>query len=865
MTDAPPAPPEVPQLRTLLLTDLCDSVALVEKLGDANAAELFKLHDALVLELQQRWRGRLIDRSDGLLLLFERPIDGLGFALDYGRGLRDLGAQRKLDLKVRAGLHVGEVLTWRNSDAAVRVGAKPLEVEGLAKPTAARLMTLARPGQILLSAVAESLTHRAARELGERGERLLWKSHGRWRFKGVPTPLEIYEVGEIGHTPLRAPRPTPKAWRDIPLWRRPAALAAEVALIAACAVGIWFVTRPQPAIAFAERDWVVVGDLHNLTGDTVYDDTIDAALRVALEQSRYVNVLADARVREALKMMGRDANVPVDRKLGAEVAQRTGARALLLPTVSDADGKIRISIEVVDPNTEATVVTESATARGSGSAVAALGEASDALRKAFGESVASIEKSSAPLERVTTDNLDALRAFSLGQKAYAEQDLQAAELQFRQALDIDPDFAMAKIGLARVAYSKTDVRAAQQQMSKAIADVGRLTDRERLYALAQVAFFGWQKDYPEKWVALSQLYPDYHVAAFNAATSMRDGNRFREMFEYADRAAAPQAVTRPVAINFRAIAGSALGRVAEAERDYRQAEALGFRKNSVQFALVEAAEFKFKDAVAMLHPVSGEPPFAANERAAAYLNVLADQGEWDAAARQAAALRAAVGAPDLPFDWGARTSALAIMRRTADRKAVLQEAQTLVAQAESGLKNSAGRAQAAVANAALYAGYVAAINGDVQIARHALSVAQPIIDIAPYPLLKNLSTIVEARIALQAGKPQAALDLLKPFDQPWALTLTRIERLAAEAALGRDVGDALAALKTVDWRGRVYAEWAAERPPSIESLGLPQRLNDKIPPSPSSPQIASPAVPDSLRSLPCSGDSPRPAKCSGQG
>lgn len=141
---------EQPQLRTLLLTDLCDSTTLVERLGDAAAAELFRAHDRLVLELQQRWRGRLIDRSDGLLLLFERPIDGLGFALDYARGLRELGHTRNLRLEARAGLHVGEVLTWRNSAAAVQAGAKPLEVEGLAKPLAGRLMALARPGQILL-------------------------------------------------------------------------------------------------------------------------------------------------------------------------------------------------------------------------------------------------------------------------------------------------------------------------------------------------------------------------------------------------------------------------------------------------------------------------------------------------------------------------------------------------------------------------------------------------------------------------------------------------------------------------------------------------------------------------------------------
>ena len=224
-----------PQVRTLLLTDLVDSTTLVERLGDAPAAELFREHDRLVLELQQRWRGRLIDRSDGLLLLFERPVDALGFALDYNRGLRALGErpelkQRHILLQARAGLHVGEVLTWRNSEIAVQAGAKPLEVEGLAKPLAGRLMTLARPGQILLSATAEPMAHRSARELGERSEHLIWKSHGRWRLKGVPDAQEIYEVGEPGYAPLRAPKEnSAKAWRDIPLWRRPAALAAEAA------------------------------------------------------------------------------------------------------------------------------------------------------------------------------------------------------------------------------------------------------------------------------------------------------------------------------------------------------------------------------------------------------------------------------------------------------------------------------------------------------------------------------------------------------------------------------------------------------------------------------------------------------------
>ncbi len=164
-------------MRTLLLTDLCDSTILVERIGDAAAAELFRAHDRLVLELQQRWHGRLIDRSDGLFLLFERPIDALGFALDYTARPARAGQARKHRL-----LRPRRPARGRSADLATtapkrcRVGAKPLEVEGLAKPMAARLMTLARPGQILLSATAEPMAHRAARELGERGEQLVWKS-----------------------------------------------------------------------------------------------------------------------------------------------------------------------------------------------------------------------------------------------------------------------------------------------------------------------------------------------------------------------------------------------------------------------------------------------------------------------------------------------------------------------------------------------------------------------------------------------------------------------------------------------------------------------------------------------------------------
>jgi class 3 adenylate cyclase len=79
-------------LRTLLLCDLVDSTALVERLGDLLAAELIRKHDRLARTLADRHGGREIDKTDGFMMMFERPVQAVAFALDYQRGLRQLNA-----------------------------------------------------------------------------------------------------------------------------------------------------------------------------------------------------------------------------------------------------------------------------------------------------------------------------------------------------------------------------------------------------------------------------------------------------------------------------------------------------------------------------------------------------------------------------------------------------------------------------------------------------------------------------------------------------------------------------------------------------------------------------------------------------
>jgi putative peptide modification system cyclase len=623
---------------------------LVERLGDNAAAELFRAHDRLVLQLQQQWRGRLIDRSDGLLLLFERAIDGLGFALDYARGLRELGERAEVtkagvELRARAGLHVGEVLTWRNSDAAVNVGAKPLEVEGLAKPMAGRLMTLARPGQILLSATAEPLAHRAARELGERGETLLWKSHGRWRFKGVPQAQEVYEVGEPGITPLRAPQQNrAKAWRDIPLWRRPAALAAELLLVAGLDGGGWFLTRPQPAIAFGERDWVVVGDLRNLTGDKLLDESLEQAFRISLEQSRYVNVLSDLKARDTLERMRRKPDTVLDRAVSSEIALRDGARAVILPTVAEIGGRVRVSAEVIDPHTQTTVYAESADGSGAQSTLHSIDKVTSALRGKLGEALQSIEKSSMPLPNVSTANLDALKAYALGRRYTATGDGKQAVAYYQRAAQLDPGFALA-MAAAGSTYIHVlgDIPAGSREFERASRLRDRLSPRDALKLDAAIARVGPPGQAIQRWRQLVELYPDElsaHLAL--GQIELWESNDGAKALIHARAASVAQSERQGTAHYLQGIALVALGRPTDAIREFELSRQLGYKGAGYSHAYAYAMQRDWasveKILAARVSTGVATKEIDVPDQEAFFA---ADRGDWSEARRKAAEATAA--------------------------------------------------------------------------------------------------------------------------------------------------------------------------------------------------------------------------------
>jgi class 3 adenylate cyclase len=194
-----------PQSLALCFLDLVGSTQFISRWGSAHASRVFAAHDQLTRSLLYRYTGIEIDRSDGFLLVFERCIDALDFALEYQRNVPD-----RTGLQTRIGIHWGEVLVRSNRAIDVAAGAKPREVEGLPKPTAARVMSLAEGGMVLLSHAAyQRCTTRHTRHTPRT---LQYKNIGTWSLKGVSRPLQLYAAG-VERGVLRLPAESSKCWR----------------------------------------------------------------------------------------------------------------------------------------------------------------------------------------------------------------------------------------------------------------------------------------------------------------------------------------------------------------------------------------------------------------------------------------------------------------------------------------------------------------------------------------------------------------------------------------------------------------------------------------------------------------------------
>jgi putative peptide modification system cyclase len=799
--------PGEPTLRTILMLELADRAAMIERKGAPRAADLIRRHERLVRDLIRRHRGREVDKSSGFLLLFERPLQAVAFALEHQRRLQELSQLEHTPMAARIGIHVGEAVLWESSADEIARGARPVEIEGLAMPVAAHLMELALPGQTLLSSIVRELAEHAEAELRDAGRAPIWKAHGRYRFESLAKPRQVHEIGEFDVAHFRTPPGGAGAQRIRPIWRRPAIIAAAVALaVAALAVLAWSGLRPQPGIDFAERDWVVVGDFENRTGEVLLDGSLDLAFRQGLTQSRHVNVLSELQVRDALERMQLDPAVTrIDRRIGAELARHEAARALLLPSVTDSGGSLRVAVDVVDPHSRSTVWVSRATARRPEDLLPAIDAVVEELRTKLGESLQALADYSMPLARATTANLEALQIYSVARKQYQDGHHDDARRLFERALELDPEFAMAHAGIAATLLPQGRFAEGLVPARRAAQLRGRLSAREAAYVDALLA---WAEDpgrSADRWRDFAALYPDAGSGQNNAAMNYWfDLNRCAEAVPLFDEAFRSRDPSRHSAGHGKGYCQLWMGQALAAEQSFK--EALQVRPLPATQGLADVYTYleRFDEADAQLSAdPTGVPARLALEAKARRVTWFAYQGRLREAQDAARQLAVAAEASDAPAAASRARLYLAALRQAAGEPQDLAE----LAKRERPLLSGQESPQYP---ASLHLGQLALLavrGGQPELARAWLADIDAVAGERANPALDSLLEVVAARLV---ADPVAGLARLAPGKDAHEYFQVRV----AAADLARAGADADAELLHLRWidqqRSRAFAEYGGQ-------------------------------------------------------
>ncbi len=353
--------------------------------------------------------------------------------------------------------------------------------------------------------------------------------------------------------------------------RRPAAnhrsWVKYAAVAAALVIGIAVIVlmRTSHARAMTEKDTILVADFVNTTADPVFDGTLKKALAVDLGQSPYLNVFSEQKVQQTLQFMGRSPDERITTNIGREICQRAGIKAMLTGTIANLGSQYVITLEAINAATGDSLAEDQLQSPSKEEVLNTLHKATSGLRSKLGESLTSVQKYDKPLSEATTSSLDALKSFTIGDTKHNGGDELAAIPNYKHAIDLDPNFAMAYARLGAVYNNIGETQQAEELRQKAFELRDRASEREKLYIMSHYYADAGQLDKGITALELyKQTYPRDSIPYNNLANIYNQLGQFENALENARKCVELEPTSALGYVNL-ALAYSGLNRPDEAQ------------------------------------------------------------------------------------------------------------------------------------------------------------------------------------------------------------------------------------------------------------------------------------------------------------
>jgi len=291
-------------------------------------------------------------------------------------------------------------------------------------------------------------------------------------------------------------------------------LAAVLAVVLAVLAYLHFHRRPK----LTDKDTIVLADFANTTGDPVFDGTMRQGLSIQLEQSPFLNLLSDQRIEQTLSLMARPKDTRLTAEVAREVCQRTASAAVLSGFIAQVGTRYLLTLYAVNCSNGDQLASAQAQASDKNHVLDALGRMTADIRAELGESLASVQKLDTPLDNVTTPSLEALQAYSLGHQAELLGHGSEATSFYERAIGLDPNFAMAYVGLGIIYFNTDETSHAAENIQKAYQLREGVSEREKLgialvydavvtrnFEASRASDLVFTRTYPRDWRAFSNL------------------------------------------------------------------------------------------------------------------------------------------------------------------------------------------------------------------------------------------------------------------------------------------------------------------------------------------------------------------------
>lgn len=304
-------------------------------------------------------------------------------------------------------------------------------------------------------------------------------------------------------------------------WGGWVAIAAGLLLVAlATWLGGWRWTQPHAKVEFSQRDWVLISQFENRTGNPSLDGSLETLLEREISNSHYVNVVPPERIHDTMRLMRLPMEGRPPLAVAREVAVRDGGiKAVVTGKAERIGGRYVIGASVVLPADGVTVSSYTEEAGSEEQIVPAMRRLSDRLRERLGEDLADIQRSGESLEKVTTPSLQALRLFSQSMPYMLKQDWATAARLLEEALRDDPSFVTAHLHLARCYANLDNPKSAAPHWEEALRLSSQATESERLFIVGSY-YYRYRVDLKkaiQAYETLVNLYPNNYWAINNLA------------------------------------------------------------------------------------------------------------------------------------------------------------------------------------------------------------------------------------------------------------------------------------------------------------------------------------------------------------